>query len=293
MALSGLALALLAAAPPQVFLQVDEAAALLAEGAVLLDARGAFAAAPFLPDAHVVDWMTLRDGLGRTGRLAAEDALLERFGELGVSDLRPVLVYGAADQGWGEEGRIWWTLRYLGHPQVFILDGGVRAWVRAGRPVAEAATRGRGVGRWRPVVQARLRARARELADAPRRNDVIVVDVRTREEFEGATPYLSPRGGHVPGALHLEWRRLLADDGRLLPRAELERRLAAADLRPDARVIAYCTGGVRSAFFAAVLSHLGYSDAANFDGSWWEWSSNEALPIELPGPVNGSRPGGH
>lgn len=271
---------LLAAAPAPVFLSTDEAAPLVAGDAVVLDARGAFAEAPYLPRARVVDWMRLRDGLARTGRLADDAALLAAFAQLGVTDARPVLVYGAADRGWGEEGRIWWTLRYLGHPRVYIIDGGVQAWVAAGRPTMDHPEPGRGVEAWRPQRQERLQASRSEVGDAARRRDVSVLDTRSDEEFRGATPYFSSRGGHVPGALHLEWRALLAEDGRLLPRAELERRVAAAGLRRDQRIIAYCTGGVRSAFVVAVLAHLGFPDAANYAGSWWDWSADERLPVE-------------
>lgn len=271
---------LLAAAPAPVFLSVDEAAPLVAGDAVVLDARGAFAEAPYLPRARVVDWMRLRDGLARTGRLADDAALLAAFSKLGVSDARPVLVYGAADKGWGEEGRIWWTLRYLGHPRVYIIDGGVQAWVAARRPTMDHPEPGRGVEAWRPQRQVRLQASRTEVGDAARRRDVSVLDTRSDEEFRGATPYFSSRGGHVPGALHLEWRALLAEDGRLLPQAELERRVAAAGLRRDQRIIAYCTGGVRSAFVVAVLTHLGFPDAANYAGSWWDWSGDERLPVE-------------
>lgn len=274
------ALALAAASPKaEVFVGPEHAAALIEAGARVLDARGTFAEAPYLPEAAAVDWMALRDGLARTGRLAETKRLVAAFEAAGVRRDRPVLVYGAADDGWGEEGRIWWTLRYLGHPDVHVLDGGVKAWVKAGRPTADApVTPPR--GDFAAKVVPRRRAEARELRAAPKRKDVVVLDVRTDEEYAGATPYLSARGGHVPGARHLEWRDLLAADGRLKPKAALEAIFEAHGVTRDRRVIAYCTGGVRSGFVVAVLAHLGHPDPANYDGSWWEWASKDDLPIE-------------
>ncbi len=103
----------------------------------------------------------------------------------------------------------------------------------------------------------------------------MVLDVRTRAEYDGATPYGSVRGGHVPGAEHLEWTALFDEQGALRPRAELEALLPAR----GARVVAYCTGGVRSGFVYAVLRALGRDDVANYPGSWWEYAASD-LPVE-------------
>ena len=275
-----LAAALLGAAPPDpVFVDVAEARALVAEGATVLDARGSAAKAPFLPGARLVEWTDLREGRLRSGRLASPDRVRAALAARGVRADRPVLVYGAADRGWGEEGRLWWTLRYLGHPRVRILDGGVQAWLRAEGPTAaEPAPELASAPRWKGEVQVRLRADTEQVRLGPGHPNVRVIDARTREEYEGATPYLSARGGHVPGARLLSWRDLLAPDGRLKPEPELRRLLAAYGLAPGQRVIAYCTGGVRSAFLIAALAHLGFDDVANYDASWWAWSADPELP---------------
>lgn len=263
-----------------VFIDASAAQALVAQGATVIDARGTFAQPPYLPGAKVVDWMSLRDGMARTGKLTTESALRQAFGRAGVQEDHAVLVYGAAHEGWGEEGRVWWTLKYLGHPKVFILDGGVKAWLQAKLPHEIDPAPLLPERTWRSHTNPRARALQREVAQARPRKDVVVLDVRTAEEFAGATPYLSPRGGHVPGAKNLEWRELLAEDGRLKPRAQLNKLFATRGITDKQRVIAYCTGGVRSAFVVAALTHLGHPDVANYDGSWWEWSMQSDLPTE-------------
>lgn len=268
-----------ASASGQVFVAPQHAQALLKAEATVIDARGTFASAPYLPGARVIDWMALRDGIARTGRLAPESALRQAFGAAGIEQGRPVLVYGAAQDGWGEEGRIWWTLRYLGHPKVYILDGGVAAWTQAKLPTAGAALEAKAGSKWPSTVHPRLRAARAEVAQAQHRKDVLVLDVRTPEEFAGSTPYLSPRGGHVPGAQHLEWRELIDMQGRLRPVPELKALFRAKGLTERQRAIAYCTGGVRSAFVVAVLAHIGHPDPANYDGSWWDWSMQDNLPV--------------
>ncbi len=266
-------------APGQVFVGPQGAQALVEAEATIIDARGTFASAPYLPRAQVIDWMALRDGIARTGRLAPEAALRQAFAAAGVEQERAVLVYGAAQDGWGEEGRIWWTLRYLGHPKVYILDGGIAAWTQAKLPTARAPMKAQGASKWRSTVQPRLRAAHAEVEQAQHRKDVVVLDVRTPEEFAGSTPYLSPRGGHVPGARHLQWRELIDAQGRLLPEPKLKALFAAQGLTDRQRAIAYCTGGVRSAFVIAVLAHVGHPDSANYDGSWWDWSMQDNLPV--------------
>lgn len=266
-----------AASPGRVFVEPADAAKMVEAGAIVIDARRG-ASAPFLPHARRLSWWDLRDGLFRTGRLAPTQEVAAALVEIGVRDDRPVLVYGDADRGWGEEARIWWTIAYLGHPDVRILDGGIQAWTAAKLPTREDETKPSSPGRFTPRVTDRLRADHDAVAAMMKANAQII-DARTLEEYEGATPYLSFRGGHVPGAVRVEWRALLDDRGRVLPRAALAARLARFGLDPARPTVAYCTGGVRSAFVVAALVELGFADAKNYDGSWWDWSSRTDLPV--------------
>ena len=111
---------------------------------------------------------------------------------------------------------------------------------------------------------------------SPLKGPAQLLDTRTRDEHRGETPYFSARGGHIPQSHHADWRWLIDDKG-LLPKEVLLRNLPSSK-QP---LIAYCTGGVRSAFVVAVLHHLGRR-AADYDGSWWEWAGDDALPIATP-----------
>lgn len=279
-----LTLTLLASATPgRVFVTPAQAADMIGDGAITIDARLS-SSAPYLPNARTLSWFMLRDGLGRTGRLAETAKLEEALREIGVEADQPVLVYGEADRGWGEEARIWWTLAYLGHRNVRILDGGIQAWRAAGLrtwdDVADAKE-----GSFRARVEKKLRADHQRVLAAVRGHDAQVLDARTQEEYDGATPYFSYRGGHVPGARRLEWRQLLDDRGRVLPRERLERLFTKFGLSRKKPVIAYCTGGVRSAFVIAALVEAGFEDTMNYDGSWWDWASRTELPISrMPAP---------
>jgi thiosulfate/3-mercaptopyruvate sulfurtransferase len=105
-----------------------------------------------------------------------------------------------------------------------------------------------------------------------RLGEVVVVDVRTRSEFDGsAGSPCDPRQGHLPGARHLDVSRMVDLDGEAIA--------AALDLAPGVEVVAYCHSGTRSAIATQILRSLGH-DARNYVGSWHEWSRHEELPVE-------------
>jgi thiosulfate/3-mercaptopyruvate sulfurtransferase len=160
MGLAGLIVSALAAAP---FVAVEQAEALVRDGAAVLDARGGAAfEVGHLPGAQPIDWRAL--SRPRSGRLSDDTAGQARdLAALGVDAAKPVLVYGAAAAGHGEEGLVAWTIAWLGHSRVRILDGGFAAWAAAGRPIATGRARPPVPGRFPAQPAAALRA---VLADA-------------------------------------------------------------------------------------------------------------------------------
>ncbi|HEY6324557.1 MAG TPA: rhodanese-like domain-containing protein [Thermoanaerobaculia bacterium] len=230
-----------------------------------------------VPGAIRIDWTDFREGWGRTGKLPRDlEGLARRLAGLGVDSQRLAVVYGKARQGWGEEGRIVWMLAYLGHPRVQLLDGGWEAWLAARQPISVADERPL-AGGFRAAPVAALRASAADVARTLSGGGV-VLDVRSDEEWRGATPYHEARGGHIPGAVHVEWKELLDARGRIDP-AAARARLLAAGVKPAERVITYCTGGVRSAEAWVILRALGYADVRNYDGSWFEWSADAGRAV--------------
>lgn len=257
-----------------VFISPDRAKTLLQGGAVPVDARSKAAwIHKRIPGSGGLNWLTLRAGAGRTGLLHERlHVLRQAIVGAGVHGDRPVVVYGKADQGWGEEGRIFWMLEHLGHAQVHILDGGIQAWEAAGLPMkrlTSPAEKGDFEPQW-----GEGRVRVDEVILAQQACSHTLWDTRTHEEFEGATPYGEARPGHIPGARHLHWKALLDGQGKLLPEGEL-RCLFQGFEEP---VVPMCTGGVRAAFGYAVLRHLDI-ETTLYDGSMWEWAKRDSLPL--------------
>lgn len=250
-------------APAQTFVTVAEAAAFSA--ATWVDAGACLGIGRGVADAVCFPWASTA-AAANTGLLADDDTLRARFDALGVSAATPVIVYGDWRSGWGEEGRVWWTLRYLGHQQVYIVEGGFDALSRAQIELRSVRASFSDWPETRDDTRTLLPAlTANAVAEA-----TVVLDTRTADEFGGATLFQEARGGHIERAVHLEWRDLIADDG-LLDEATVRSELAAIGISRDTSVVTYCTGGVRSAFAVAVLEHLGIH-ASNYDGSWWEYA---------------------
>jgi len=254
---------------------VRGATSLLARGAAVLDARDAAAYAQgHMPGAQPYAWQAFTGEGSSRGRIRPDlEAIAQALAGLGVDAGRPALVYGAAGQGWGEEGHAAWLLSLLGHPDVALLDGGFAAWRAAGRPVVSAYARARPGG-----FAARPREEFRaDHAQVQRCRQVI--DVRSATEYNGATPHGEARGGHIAGARHLDWRTLLDERGRVVSSARLLRALADAGIDPDAEVVVYCTCGVRSAMAAVALAARGVRHVRNYDASLAEWAADASRPM--------------
>lgn len=277
---------------PDAFVSPAAVQAIATEGAfapghqariVVLDTRerGDYLAG-HIPHARHVAWTDYRDGLSPTnGRLQADlDDAAAKLAAQGVDRAHRVLVCGGARNMWGEEGRIAWMLRVLGHPAVAILDGGCDAWRRAGGAwdKGEATTQ---VGRFWAAVDRRSWATQADVEQVLRVGNAALLDVRTREEYDGAVLYFEARGGHIPGATHLHFADVMDAEGRVLPTEALRGLLKGAGVEPGTSVIVYCTGGIRAAFVTEALRAAGI-DARNYDGSFWEWAADARLPVAGP-----------
>lgn len=256
----------------------------------LLDVRWTLAGAErdayeegHIPGAHFV---SVDDDLsgppGEHGRHplpeAAEfEALMRRCG---VENGHPVVVYDA--QGGTSAARAWWLLRYFGHDDVRVLDGGFPAWVAEGEPVStEVPPRGRGDFVARPGAMRLLdAAEAAELAGTG-----LLLDVRAPERYAGRSEPVDPVAGHVPGAVNLPTTEHVTDDGRMVPHDELIPRFEKAGY-DGGPVGAYCGSGVNAAHTVLALEVAGVHGAGLYADSWSGWITDPDRPVAT-GPEPG------
>lgn len=265
---------------------------------VLLDVRyhlvGAAAGGPtaaeeyragHLPGAHFVDLdrdLAAPPGApGQGGRHPLPDP--EEFGaamrRFGVRADRPVVVYDGGPSL--SAARAWWLLRWAGHPDVRVLDGGYAAWSAAGFPVtAELPVEEE--GDFKPVP-GQLPTIDGDGAAAWARSGLLL-DARSGERYRGETEPVDPRAGHVPGAVSAPTTENVGPDGRFRPAAELAERFRALGAG-DRETAVYCGSGVTAAHQVLALEVAGVP-AALYPGSWSEWSSDASRPVavtEQPG----------
>jgi thiosulfate/3-mercaptopyruvate sulfurtransferase len=272
----------------------------IAEGPapVLLDVRWQLGGPPgiaayragHLPGAVFVDLdRDLSGAAGPGGRhpLPAAEAFQLAMRRAGVSDGRDVVVYDEADAIAAARG--WWVLRYFGHTRVRVADGGYRAWVAAGQPVAAGDESAPGPGNFtaRPGGMPLLDAGG--AAGLARRG--VLLDARAGERYRGEAEPVDPVAGHIPGAVSAPTAANLRGDGRFLPAADLRARfgaLGAAALGAATGqdggtgaatgVGCYCGSGVTAAHEVLALAVAG-QPAALYAGSWSHWVTDPARPV--------------
>jgi thiosulfate/3-mercaptopyruvate sulfurtransferase len=204
------------------------------------------------------------------------------MGKLGVSNETTVVLYD--DNNALVAARLWWVLKYYGHTNAKVLNGGWHRWLTEGRPVTFHATRVAAAtfsARPNPDLYASLDYLKAEHANPACQ----VMDVRTDQEWDGTNDRGNKRAGRVPGSHHLEWLRFVeSDDSRkFLPADAIQALLDDAGISRSRPTITYCQGGIRAAHAAFVLDLLGYKDVRVYDGSMREWANREDTPLTTTG----------
>src|SRR5690606_14422465 len=245
-----------------------------AAGEPPFDGRAAYADG-HLPGAVFVDLdRELESAPGGRGRHPLPD--LAEFGaamrRAGVSADRPVVVYDGG-LGWGA-ARAWWLLRWTGHPDVRVLDGGLPSW---DGPLETSVPRP-APGDFEPVPAAAGLLDADGAAELARAG--VLLDARAGERYRGEVEPVDPVAGHIPGAVPAPTTQNVGPDGRFLPAGELGARFKELGVTAEVPVGVYCGSGVSGAHEVLALAVAGIP-AALYVGSWSEWSSDSRRPVAV------------
>ena len=239
-----------------------------------------------IPGAVKVDWhLDLNHPLVRD--YLAPEAFAELLSQKGIGRNHTVVFYGDNFNWWAAYAL--WVFHLFGHPDTRLMDGGRQKWLGEGRPLTLDAT-------VRPPADYPVPERN----DSPIRafrDDVVahlekggkLVDVRSPEEYSGTLLHMPDypqegalRGGHIPGAASIPWKRAANEDGTFKGIGDLRDIYASeVGLREEEDVSAYCRIGERSSHTWFVLTYLlGFPNVRNYDGSWTEWGNLVGAPIE-------------
>jgi thiosulfate/3-mercaptopyruvate sulfurtransferase len=230
-------------------------------------------------DAHIpgaVFWNILTDLLKPDLSMNLDSIELEKLlSRSGISNDTTVIAYGSYP---GTGALVFWFLKVFGHYNVHVLNGGHQKWVAEGRPLTSELSSFDSVPYHAKDVDTSLRVFHEEVQASLGRNDCVLLDVRTVQEYRGEVFMMEPpsgkeRGGHIPGAVHIEHIQTLNEDGTFKSFEELQALYHSKGITPDKEVFPYCAIGGRSAYTWFVLKYLlGYPKVRNYDGSWNEWS---------------------
>lgn len=237
-----------------------------------------------IPGAVGWNWQTqLQDNVRRD--LIEPAALETLLGKSGISNDTTVILYGDNNNWFAAYA--FWQLKYNGHKDVRLMNGGRKKWLEEKRPLTTEAAR---------VTPASYRAGGFDESIRARRDEVFsviqgrtkgqLVDVRSVDEFTGkilAPPGLSEtaqRAGHIPGAANIPWAQASNEDGTFKSADELAKLYLGKGITGSDEVIAYCRIGERSSHTWFALKYLlGYDNVRNYDGSWTEWGNLVGAPI--------------
>ena len=230
-------------------------------------------------DAHIpgaIFWNIFTDLLMPDLSMNLEPTAIEKLlSRSGISQETTVIAYGSYP---GTGAWIFWLLKLFGHDNVYVLNGGHQKWMAEGRPLTSALSSFVPTQYQAKFPDASFRILQAEVEASLGRSDYVVLDVRTPQEYRGEVFMMKPpegleRGGHIPGAVHLEHTLTLNEDGTFKSAEELHTVYSRRGITADKEIFPYCAIGGRSAYTWFVLKYLlGYPNVRNYDGSWNEWS---------------------
>ncbi|MGI9276005.1 MAG: sulfurtransferase [Endozoicomonas sp.] len=215
---------------------------------------------------------------GKTGRhpLPDLDTLAEKIRHWGISEKSHVVVYD--DGGHAMAARAWWLFRWAGLKKIQVLHGGIKAW-QAGRYPMTSEQSLAEVSDFQSQVNPGMTVSADDIMQQLPSKQCCLIDARAIERFSGETEPLDSRAGHIPGAFCHPFTVNMDDSGEFLPRATLRARLEKV-INNHPEPVFYCGSGVTACHNILAMEYAGLSGARLYPGSWSEWITDPARPIE-------------
>jgi len=258
---------------------------------VIIDTRSPEAyAAGHVPGAvNIHDIFTFLATSTKEGLEELREKFAAVFGTAGLSGEEVAVIYEESmNTGFGQSCRGYFLLQFLGYPKAAILHGGYQAWLSEELPVSTDASTPEAKSFPIDTTAAGVMLTADDMLSALDDPNIIKLDVRDVDEWVGtsSSPYgidFCPRKGRIPGAVWLEWYRMMKP-GEEVPvfksKAELQAECATVGIDSDSTVYLYCFKGARASNTFVALKEAGVKDVRMYFGSWNEWSRNPELPIE-------------
>jgi thiosulfate/3-mercaptopyruvate sulfurtransferase len=194
----------------------------------------------------------------------------EELGKIGINEKTNIVIYDQANDMYAS--RLWWMLHYMGHPSVYVLDGGFEAWVKAGFPVTSEIPTPKPVT-YEPRLRANEVVHMEQVKEKMSKKSAILIDSRARERYLGKVEPLYSKAGHIPGAINYFWKEVFTQNGRWKSVDELKNHFS--DLSKDEEIIVSCGSGVSATPNILALKMAGFENVKLYPGSFSDWISYE------------------
>ncbi|MBN2669466.1 MAG: sulfurtransferase [Bacteroidales bacterium] len=204
------------------------------------------------------------------------DEMAKILGSQGVTADKTIVVY---DEGSGKyAGRLYWILKYLGAPNVKVLDGGLPAWKANRRPITGSPTKV-DAATFIPKVDESVLAKIDEVKKAQGNAAYVLLDTRPADEYSGSADS-KIRKGHIPGSVNIDFKNVLDAKGNLKTNDQLKSLFESKGVTADKTIITYCETSVRAGIVFMALKGLGYTKVKVYDGAYYEWQATASNKVE-------------
>ena len=216
-----------------------------------------------IKDAVNVDLTTLYKSGDIKGIMKSPEEISKELGAKGINKDKTIIIY---DNGKGiNAGRLYWILEYLGCKDVKIIDGHMKAWRTAKKPVTKYPTKIKEVT-FTPLLDKKIITTYDYVKSNLNNPKVVIVDVQSKKEYDE---------GHIDGAINFEYKNIINEEpGTLKSKEEITELLKGAGITPDKEIILYCATSARAGIlFMAMTSILDYPNVKVYEGAWNEWKT--------------------
>ena len=226
-----------------------------------------------------IDHKNLYKEEGVSSMLKSADEIAKIFGEKGISESSKIVIYDTGSNK--AAGRLYWIFKYLGASDVNILDGHLKSWGKVRGKVTKNATK-IAPTTFKAATDSAILTDMAYVKDHKDDSNVVLLDVRSADEFAGTdTDELIKRYGHIPGAVNLEFKAVINEDGTIKSNEEITKAMNSVGVKSDKEVILYCASSVRAGIvYMALKDILGYKNVKVYDGAYYEWESVKDNPIK-------------
>ncbi len=213
---------------------------------------------------------------GVKSMLASIEKVERVFGEKGINNQNKIIIYGYTTGPVAT--RLFWVFDYMGHKNIGLLNGGWNKWIRENREVTQKAPEIK-KRNYKASPESQKLVTGEWIFENLDNHNLAILDVRNHDEFIG-NEARSSRGGHIPGAINLEWQKNLTEQGTIKSPVELRNMFYKSQIKKGKEIVVQCQTGLRAAQSYFVLRLLGYDQVRLYDGSWEEWGNIARYPVE-------------